>query len=99
MFNQSSYTKHNNAINDYKQLDFMELRENIYKIFIYQQDIFFFLFQLLKCNVQKKTIHAENICNIILKLTSFLTFFNNNYRPIYHLESFIMYLCKVIHDF
>ena len=44
----------NNAINDYKQLDFMELRENIYKIFIYQQDIFFFLFQLLKCNVQKK---------------------------------------------
>ena len=31
------------------------------------------------------------------KLYKFLKLYNNNYRPIYHLESFIFYLCKVIY--
>ena len=34
---------------------------------------------------------------IFIKLHKFLKLYNNNYRPIYHLESFVCYLCIVIH--
>ena len=54
-------------------------------------------------NKNKKEILIEEkfdtntITNIYLKLYKFLKLYNNNYRPIYHLESFIFYLCKVIY--
>jgi len=36
---------------------------------------------------------------IMKKMYEFLQFFNNNYRPIYHLESFMFFLVKKIHEF
>ena len=40
---------------------------------------------------------AEKIEKIQTFLYRFLKLYNNNYRPIYHLESFVYYLCIVIH--
>ena len=40
----------------------------------------------------------EKIENILFKLPKFLKLYNNNYRPIYHLENFILYLCINIHE-
>jgi len=36
---------------------------------------------------------------IMLKTYSFLKYYNNNYRPIYHLESYLFYLMRIIHGF
>ena len=36
--------------------------------------------------------------NILLKTFVFFKYYNNNYRPIYHLENYLLYLIKVIHN-
>ena len=46
----------------------------------------------------KKKLNNDNITLVIHKLVSFFRLYNNNYRPIYHLESFLYYLCKVVNE-
>ena len=42
-------------------------------------------------------LKEDNIYDVFTKLYKFLKLYNNNYRPIYHIESFIFYLCIKIH--
>ena len=39
------------------------------------------------------------LSNLMLKTFKFLRYYNNNYRPIYHLESYLFYIIRTIHDF
>jgi hypothetical protein len=84
-------------LNNYKDIDFMQLRDNLYNIFIYQLDttvcILFIMEYFISCN----KLNKKNITHILNKCVPFLKYYNNNYRPIYHLESFILCLCKTIH--
>ena len=84
-------------LNNYKNIDFMQLRDNLYNIFIYQLDttvcILFIMEYFIYCN----KLNKKNITYILNKCVPFLKYYNNNYRPIYHLESFILCLCKTIH--
>ena len=86
-----------NQLNNYKDLNYMLLRENLYNLFIYQLDINECILFILFYYIQKNEINKENIFYIFQKLPPFLKYYNNNYRPIYHLESFILSLCKTIH--
>ena len=86
-----------NQLDDHENLNFMLLRENLYNLFIYQLDINECLLFIIFNYIKKKKINKENIFYIFKKLPSFLKYYNNNYRPIYHLESFILSLCKTIH--
>ena len=86
-----------NQLNNYKDLNYMLLRENLYNLFIYQLDINECILFMLFYYIQKNEINKENIEYIFQKLPPFLKYYNNNYRPIYHLESFILSLCKTIH--
>ena len=36
---------------------------------------------------------------ILIKTYKFLQFYNNNYRPIYHLENYIFYLISKINEY
>ena len=83
---------------DYENLNFMSLREDLYNLFIYQLDINKCILFILFFFIQTKEIHKENIFNVLKKLVPFLKYYNNNYRPIYHLESFFLSLCKTIHE-
>jgi hypothetical protein len=49
--------------------------------------------------IQINKIKKKHISNILLKAYSFFKYYNNNYRPIYHLESFLLYLVSIIHEF
>jgi hypothetical protein len=42
---------------------------------------------------------TENLKKILENTYKKLKQYNNNYRPIYHLENFIIYLCKTVHEF
>ena len=37
--------------------------------------------------------------NILLELFYCLKYYNNNYRPIYHIEKYLLYLSKTINEF
>ena len=42
-------------------------------------------------------IPDEKVVNLLIEMNKFYKFYNNNYRPIYHLEKFVLILCKEAH--
>jgi hypothetical protein len=47
---------------------------------------------------ENKCLSEEDISEILIRTYSFLKYYNNNYRPIYHLESIIFYIINKIHN-
>ena len=83
---------------DYKNLTFLEMRENLYEIFIYNLNIHNCIYYIVKKLIDEEKIKKDKVKNVIIQLHKFLKLFNNNYRPIYHLEGFIFYLCIQIYE-
>ena len=82
-----------------KYINYKLLRNILYELLIYEIDIEQFLFYILNILFQKKynfTQHKYNL--IILKIINFIKLYNNNYRPIYHLESIIIYIKELYHN-
>ena len=42
-------------------------------------------------------IQAGAMSDILIELYTFLQYFNNNYRPIYHFENFMLFLTMKVH--
>jgi hypothetical protein len=76
-------------------LEFTEFRENLYDILIYNLDITDCLWYILNHFIQTGAIKETS--NILSHIYVFLKYYNNNYRPIYHLESIFFYLLLDIH--
>jgi hypothetical protein len=84
------------SIIDYKNINHLQFRDTIYNIFIFNLDLNECLYEIITYFIKNKTLTNDNIDKVLFKLCSFLKLYNNNYRPIYHLESFLYYLCKVV---
>ena len=84
-------------LKDYKNLNFLELREKIYDIFIYHLDLNQCIWTIFKEMVLLYDIPDEKVVNLLIEMNKFYKFYNNNYRPIYHLEKFVLILCKDAH--
>ena len=88
-----------NIINNPITISFTQFRDVIYDIFIYDMDIGYVIWLLL-CNVTKTHKLSDKVLtNIYLETFSFLQYYNNNYRPIYHLENYLYNLINKIHEF
>jgi len=83
-------------IND---MQFLKFRDTIYDIFIYNLDVTDCIWYILSIFVQEKKISKEHFSNVMIKTYCFFQYYNNNYRPIYHLENYLFYLAKQIHNF
>uniref|UniRef100_A0A6C0FC66 Replication factor C C-terminal domain-containing protein n=1 Tax=viral metagenome TaxID=1070528 RepID=A0A6C0FC66_9ZZZZ len=70
-------------------IEFSKAREKLYELFIYEVDIHSCVWKLLKALIKQGMINNDNIGKIICETQKFFTLFNNNYRPIYHLERYI----------
>ena len=80
-------------------LKFLKFRDLLYDIFIYNLDITDCIWYILTSLTKSKKIKTTNISEILLKTYNFLKYYNNNYRPIYHLESYLFYLTRIIHGY
>jgi hypothetical protein len=80
-------------------LKFLKFRDYLYDIFIYNLDITDCIWYILTSLMQEKHINRDEISKILIKTYVFLKYYNNNYRPIYHLESYLFYLTSVIHGY
>lgn len=80
-------------------LKFLKFRDLLYDIFIYNLDITDCIWYILTELNRTHKIHKKDMSNVLLKTYSFLKYYNNNYRPIYHLESYLLYLVSIIHGF
>jgi len=81
------------------ELQFLKFRDILYDIFIYNLDITDCIWYILSSLVEKNKIKNEHLSNILIKTYCFFQYYNNNYRPIYHLENYLFYLVKIIHGF
>ena len=86
-----------NIIRDYKNLNFLLLRDKLYNIFIYHLDLNECMWDIFKAIVIEYKIEQEKIDELLIEMHKFYKFYNNNYRPIYHLEKFVLILCKEAH--
>ena len=80
-------------------LKFLGFRDLLYDIFIYNLDITDCVWYMLTHFINENKIHDKDIPNVLKKTYTFLQYYNNNYRPIYHLESYLFYLISIIHEY
>jgi hypothetical protein len=81
------------------ELHFLKFRDILYDIFIYNLDITDCVWYILSSLVEQNKIRDEHLSNIMIQTYCFFQYYNNNYRPIYHLEKYLFYLIKLIHNF
>jgi len=86
-------------IENFKSINYLDFRDRLYDIFIYHLDLNECIWEILNHFIEKKRLDGEKMEKVQTFLYKFLKFYNNNYRPIYHLERFMFYLCKTIHEF
>ena len=84
---------------DYKNINFLEFRDLLYNIFIYQFSISDCIDYINNYFIENGYLNDSNIQKYFDKQYNFYILFNNNYRPIYHLENLFLTLCSVIHGF
>jgi len=86
-------------IDNYKNHDFFKLREVLYDILVYNLDTTECIYYILSYYIESDRLSKKDISDILTKTYSTLKYYNNNYRPIYHLESIIYYMInKLYHN-
>ena len=84
----------------HESLDIISLRDNLYDILLYGLDVTECLWYILYYFAENGIFVDESgmvLSEIMDKMNDFLKFYNNNYRPIYHLESIFIYLITKIY--
>ena len=81
---------------DEDENDFMEIRNILYNILTYHINVESVLYYVIKELTLQKYIKQDVLHHVLLKTYTFLQYYNNNYRPIYHLESFVFNLIVII---
>jgi hypothetical protein len=80
-----------------KDINFYHMRELLYDIFIYNLDSYECIWFIVNKLIALNKIKSEDMTDILIKMYTFLKYYNNNYRPIYHFENFMVYLLMKVH--
>jgi hypothetical protein len=86
----------------HETLDIISLRDNLYDILLYGLDVTECLWYIVYYFAESEIFVDETgevLSEIMDKMDAFLKFYNNNYRPIYHLESIFIYLITKIYRY
>jgi hypothetical protein len=92
----------NNIIDEIEhpeKIAFTNFRDVIYDILIYNLDVTECIWYILNHFITKRSLDKKSISEILTKTHSFLKYYNNNYRPIYHLESIFFYIIIKVHQY
>lgn len=84
-------------IDNYEAMSFTTFRDTLYDILVYNLDAVECLWFVLFHYIQLGSLKSADISAVLDKTYTFLHYYNNNYRPIYHLESIFFYLLIKIH--
>jgi hypothetical protein len=85
-----------NYICNVDQIQFGQLRELLYDILIYDFDIHACAWHLITELKKRNILRDEHVSAVLIQTHKFLQYYNNNYRPIYHLENFVFMLIKTM---
>ena len=80
-----------------QKYDIINIRNLLYNLLIYNINIYNSFYYIIKSLILSK--HIKNLDSEFLYITgNFFTTYNNNYRPIFHLEKYILYLIKLVNE-
>lgn len=88
-----------NEISDVEHFQFTQFRDTLYDILIYNIDMFECIWRIINHFITSNKLTQEDCSDIIAKTYPFFKQYNNNYRPIYHLESIMLYIINKIHHY
>ena len=88
---------YNKIINN--NIDFNVLRNDLYDLLIYRIDINTFIWELIELLIINNNIDCNQCNHLLIKTFNFIIQYNNNYRPIFHLENYILYLIKIVNGY
>jgi hypothetical protein len=74
----------------------LKVRDLLYDMFIYNLNVDECIWYIIFTLVINGAISQENMSKIMIKTYTFFQYYNNNYRPIYHLENYILYLSSIV---
>lgn len=80
------------------KIDYLQFREVLYDILIYDINIsecLFYILQFFATNSYLKHTHSQKL---ICEIANELKMYNNNYRPIYHLERIFYKILVSVHE-
>jgi hypothetical protein len=88
-----------NIMNNPDILEQLIFRDLIYDLFIFNLNINECVWYIINELITNKKIKKNDISLLMTKLYYFFQYFNNNYRPIYHLEYLFYYIITLIHSY
>ena len=80
-----------------KEIKIQEFRNELYDLLIYNIEITEVLLYIIQFLLENKFIDTVRSSEILTECYTFLKYYNNNYRPIYHLENIIYFIISKIH--
>ena len=80
------------------KLSYSNFRDVIYDMLIYNLDVTECIWYILCFLEQNGMIRGSDLSDVLDKCYVFLRYYNNNYRPIYHLESILLYFVVKIQN-
>ena len=86
-------------ISDPKKISFTEFRDILYDILTYNLDVTECLWYILRHFIDNNSLTKNDISEILIDTFLFLKYYNNNYRPIYHLERIMFTIINKINKF
>jgi Cdc6-like AAA superfamily ATPase len=78
-------------------IQIQSFRNDIYDILIYDINVSEFICHIIFYIIENNTGSNEDIHDILKETVTFFKYYNNNYRPIYHLENIIFFIINKIH--
>jgi len=79
------------------KLQMNDFRNSLYDMLVYNLDISECVCHILFYMVQYGHLDDTEVYDVLMETFTFFKYYNNNYRPIYHLESIIYYMMSKIH--
>tara|TARA_X000000368_G_scaffold418956_1_gene421061 strand:- start:7068 stop:8126 length:1059 start_codon:yes stop_codon:yes gene_type:complete len=86
------------------EVNYNLIRNILYDILIYNLNIYDCIYYIVNSVILKKVeligkeLDEDFIVKIFSRICILFKYYNNNYRPIYHLEAFILYLIKIVNE-
>ena len=82
-------------------VDFIAVRECLYELFVYDANVHNCIWIILSALIESGWITNKTVDEAMSITHAFFAMYNNNYRPIYHVESYLykmMLLCDACRD-
>ena len=80
-------------------IKFAGFRDMLYDVFIYDIEIGYVIWNLVMKLYTNNKLKEDDLSYIFIETYSFLQYYNNNYRPIYHLENYLYKIINKVHGF